>query len=320
MDNQVAPQNSASRIGVLYLALAAIPAALGASPAVGLVLGIALALVAGNPVRKMTAHVAKQLLQISVILLGFGLSFGMVVQTGRASAGITLAGILLTMAMGWLLGRILSVESNIATLLSGGTAICGGSAIAALAPAIGATAPQTAVALAAVFLLNAAGLLIFPPVGHWLGLSEADFGLWAALAIHDTSSVVGAAASYGGVALAVATSVKLTRALWILPLAMICARLKKSTSGAKWPWFLLGFIAAAGINSYIPEHRAIWAGASSVGRHCMTGTLFLIGLGLTRDDMSRIGVRPLLMAVILWAMISSLTLGAIVLGWRPLGT
>jgi uncharacterized integral membrane protein (TIGR00698 family) len=219
------------------------------------------------------------------------------------------------MTLGWLLGKWLDVDKDISTLISGGTAICGGSAIAAIAPAIGASQAHTAVAMAVVFLLNALALLIFPYIGHFFGLSQNAFGLWAAIAIHDTSSVVGAAAIYGTAALAIATTVKLTRALWILPLSFVTAKIHKSNSGAKFPWFLLGFLIAAVIRSNFGDAEHVWNSFSGYGKHLMVATLFFIGGGLTREDLKKIGHRPLLKGVILWLVVSVLSLTAIYFGW-----
>jgi uncharacterized membrane protein YadS len=207
------------------------------------------------------------------------------------------------------------VGSELTTLISGGTAICGGSAIAAIAPAIGAGPVNTAIALAIVFLLNALGLLIFPPIGGLLGLDQESFGLWAAIAIHDTSSVVGAASIYGDRALAVATTVKLTRALWILPVSFACAKFAKGKSGATIPWFLGGFLLAAFVRTYLPGQIAIWDGFAGAGRFLMVATLFLIGAGLTRASLKQVGLRPLALAVVLWVLVSVGSLAAIQAGW-----
>jgi len=299
----------------IWPAAALVVAVLGASPALALVLGAAVALAFGNPRVESTGKLSKYLLQAAVILLGFGLELGLVLKVGASSLGMTFVTISGTMVLAFLLSRVFRVGNELTTLLGGGTAICGGSAIAAIAPAIGANPVNTAMALAVVFLLNALGLMIFPPLGHLLGLDQEAFGVWSALAIHDTSSVVGAAAIYGDRALAVATTVKLTRALWILPVSFACARFAKGQSGAKVPWFLGGFLLAAVVRSWLPDHVAWWDGLAESGRFLMTVTLFLIGAGMTRASLKSLGARPLLLAVVLWLLVSAGSLAAIQAGW-----
>lgn len=283
-------------------------------PAIGLVIGIAIALIFGNPIKSVTGKISKQLLQTSVILLGFGMQIGVILKVGFASIGITFTSIAITMIAGLLLGRFFQIERNLSILLTSGTAICGGSAIAAMAPAINATQGQTAVAMAVVFLLNALGLIIFPPLGHLLGMDEASFGLWAAIAIHDTSSVVGAAAQYGAVAAGIAITVKLTRALWIFPLAFGAAKFKKSETKPPFQWFLVGFLTAGLITTLFPAGNEVWHSLSTAGKHLMTGTLFLVGAGLTMEELRKVGVRSLLVSVILWIIITIVSLAAISMG------
>jgi MFS family permease len=202
-------------------------AAVTHSPALALVAGFVVTLLRRREVDHLTGRAAKSLLQVSVILLGYGLSLQTVWEVGRGSFAITAMSLCITLSLGWLIGRLYRLEKPLSTLISGGTAICGGSAIAALAPAIGAPIGQVGIALTVVFLLNGVALVVFPMIGHWLGMSEVTFGLWSALAIHDTSSVVGAGAAFGAIALAVGTTVKLTRAMWILPVAAISSHLHK---------------------------------------------------------------------------------------------
>jgi uncharacterized integral membrane protein (TIGR00698 family) len=297
---------------------AGVTAAAFGSPVKSLLLGAGLALLGGNPRAQANGQLAKYLLQAAVVLLGFGLSLGVVLRVGAASLGLTLVTITLTMALALGLGRLLRVDRELATLLGGGTAICGGSAIAAIAPAIGAGAANTAAALAIVFLLNAVGLVVFPVLGGWLHLSQDQFGLWAALAIHDTSSVVGAAAVFGTHSLALATTVKLTRALWILPVSLACARHFQGQSGATVPWFLGGFVAAALLRTRFAGAEAVWDGLAAAGRLMMVATLFLVGSGLTRGSLRQIGPRPLVLAIGLWILVSVGTLGAIKIGWLEL--
>ena len=289
---------------LVWILLAVAVGAVFRSPVIALVAGATLALVAGNPLTDFTGKASKYLLQAAVVMLGFGLELGLVLRVGASSIGVTFVTIVVTLALGFLLARLFGVNREVATLLGSGTAICGGSAIAAVAPAIGASTAGTAVSLAVVFLLNALGLLIFPPIGHWAGLGQEAFGVWSALAIHDTSSVVGAAAVYGERALQVATTVKLTRALWILPLAFVFGRFAGGSSGAKIPWFLGGFLAAAVLNTILPDFGQAWDFLAGAGRFLMIVTLFLIGAGLTRDSLRALGLRPLLMAVALWIVVS----------------
>lgn len=283
-------------------------------PAIGLVIGIAIALIFGNPIKNVTGKISKNLLQISVILLGFGMQIGIILKVGFASIGITFTSIAITMIAGLLLGRLFAIEKNLSILLTSGTAICGGSAIAAMSPAINATQAQTAVAMAVIFLLNALGLIIFPPLGHLIGMDEASFGLWSAIAIHDTSSVVGAATQYGAVAAGIAITVKLTRALWIFPLALGVARFNKSETKPPFPWFLIGFLLAGVITTLFPIGDNLWHSLSTAGKHLMTGTLFLVGAGLTLDELHKVGVRSLLVSVILWVIITLVSLAAILSG------
>lgn len=285
------------------------------SPAAALAAGAALSLSFGNPVKTQTGELSRQVLQLAIVLLGFGLQINVVLRVGYASVWITMISISATLITGYLLGRLFSVERDISVLLSSGTAICGGSAIAAMSPAIGASEAHTAVAMAVVFLLNGLGLVIFPYAGHMLDLSQTDFGLWSALAIHDTSSVVGAASIYGMQALAVGTTVKLTRALWILPLAFAGAKINRSENKAKFPWFLLLFLLAAVVRSVLPGMEGYFNSAAGLGRWLMVFTLFLIGAGLTRADMKTIGFRPLVMAVCLWIVVSLVSLYAVTHGW-----
>ena len=300
-----------------WFAAAAALSVITPNPAVGLALGLAIALTVGNPAQKETSAASKKLLQLSVILLGFGMRFDAVLKVGFASLWVTLISISATLAIGSALGKVFGIERRLAVLLSSGTAICGGSAIAAMAPAISASSVETGVAMAVIFLLNGIALFLFPPLGHLIGLTQEQFGFWAALAIHDTSSVVGAASIYGAAALAIGATVKLTRALWILPVSYLGARLAKSEAKAKFQWFLLGFLLAALVRSLAPQFGALWDAGSLVGKHMMTGTLFLIGGGLGRAELQKIGAKPLVMAALLWCIISCLSLAAVKLGFMP---
>ena len=282
---------------------------------VALTAGVAVGLGPGNPWFRHCSVWSKRLLQCSVIGLGFGVNLSVVLQTGRDAFFYTAISIAATMLAGYLLGRLFQTSRNTSLLISFGTAICGGSAIAAMAPVIQAESEETGVALATIFTLNAAGLLLFPALGHLLSLDQQQFGLWAALAIHDTSSVVGAATAYGATALAIGTTVKLARALWIMPSALIAAWLVRSESKVAVPWFIFGFIAAAALRSLLPHHEQLWHLLHQIARQSLVVTLFLIGSGLTRELLGRTGIRPLLQAVILWVIVSAASLGAIYSGW-----
>lgn len=284
------------------------------NPAVGLIAGAGIAMVFGNPVSVSTGGISKKLLQISVTLLGFGLQIGIILKVGLASIGITLSGIAVTLAAGLLLCRVFGIDGKLSVLLTSGTAICGGSAIAAMSPAINASHSQTAMAMSVVFLLNALGLVIFPPLGHALNMSQESFGLWSAVAIHDTSSVVGAASAYGAAAAGIAVTVKLTRALWIFPLAFAAARFNKSETKPPFQWFLVTFLLAGVINSLFPERADVWNFLALSGRHLMTGALFLVGSCLTLAELRKIGVKPLIVSVILWVFVSAASFLAIKFG------
>lgn len=289
---------------------------------VGLLAGVTVALVFGNPHAHRTRPLTSRLLAWSVMGLGAGMNLKTVALVGLQGFGYTMIGIALALALGAWLGRILKVNRNTAILVSVGTAICGGSAIAAAAPVIQAEEEETSVALATVFLLNAAALLIFPAIGHALGLGERAFGLWAALAIHDTSSVVGAASGYGSEALVVATTTKLARALWIVPLTLALgvwiARREHREAGhakARRPWFILGFLAAAALVTYLPGLKPAGAFVARLAVRALVLTLFLLGLGLTRSSLAKVGARPFLQGILLWCLVGGCTLGAIQAGW-----
>ncbi len=297
---------------LLLLAACAWP---GIKTPAALLAGILFSLFLGNPWPAPAAAWSKKLLQYSVIGLGFGLSLGEVWSTGKDAVLYTVIGITFTLLMGRLLGRWFGTAPNTAALIAFGTAICGGSAIAAMAPVLKSKDEETAVALATVFTLNAAALLLFPFIGHLLHLDQRGFGLWAALAIHDTSSVVGAAAAYGAAALAVGTTVKLARAVWIMPCALGAAWLRKSEGKIRFPLFILGFLAAAGVRSLLPQYDFAWQGISAIARQGLVVTLFLIGAGLTREVLQRVGMRPFAQGISLWLIVSVATLTAILQGW-----
>jgi len=273
------------------------------SPPIALALGLVLALTIGHSFR--TAKITKLLLQVSVVGLGFGMNLQKVVAAGRAGVLFTLITIAGTLFLGWLLGRAMGVARGTAHLISSGTAICGGSAIAAVGPVIGASDEEMSVSLGTVFILNSVALFAFPLIGTALHLSQTQFGVWAAIAIHDTSSVVGAAAAYGAEALQIATTVKLARALWIVPLTIGTAFAFRSKSKVTIPWFILFFLVAAMIRTYLPEPAYAWDFLVRLARIGLTITLFLIGASLSRRSLAAVGVRPLILGVVLWIVISA---------------
>jgi uncharacterized integral membrane protein (TIGR00698 family) len=289
------------------------------STGLGLLLGLVIALSAGNPYLDRTRKLTPRLLSLSVIGLGAGMDLRVVARVGLEGIGYTVVGISAALALGALLTRAFGAGRAVGTLISVGTAICGGSAIAAVVPVIRAKDHEATVALATVFLLNAVALFLFPPVGHLLSLDDKQFGLWAALAIHDTSSVVGAAVAWGGAAVAIATTVKLARALWIVPLTVGIAWWHARSGGdaaqgkAKRPWFIAGFLLAAALATYVPGLEQAGEVVARVARQVLVVTLFFIGANLTRASLAPVGFRPLLLGVVLWALVASATLGAVLL-------
>ncbi|BAI80895.1 conserved hypothetical protein [Deferribacter desulfuricans SSM1] len=279
-----------------------------------LLLGLFLALVFTNPFPTFTAKSSKQLLKISVIGLGFGVNFYQVLEVGKHSILLTFSTIITTLFIGYFLGKLYKIEQKTSTLISFGTAICGGSAIAAMAPAIDADNNSIAISLATVFTLNAVALIIFPIIGHLLHLSQSQFGLFAALAIHDTSSVVGAASIYGATALSIGTTVKLTRALWIAPFAFTAGLINgKKNNKISFPLFILGFILAAFLSSYLPQYSDFWHKLNFVAKRLLVMTLFLIGTGLSKETLREVGIKPLLQGVSLWFIVTIGTLTLIFL-------
>jgi uncharacterized integral membrane protein (TIGR00698 family) len=281
------------------------------SPPMALVLGLIIAFFVGHPFLHLNHKATHILLQLSVVGLGFGMNAGSALKAGREGILFTIASITGTLLFGLLLGRLLRIDKKTSSLIACGTAICGGSAIAAISPVIKAEEKQISVALGTVFLLNSIALFLFPAIGHFLHLTQTQFGLWAAIAIHDTSSVVGAAGKYGPRALEVATTVKLARALWIIPVAMLAALFfRTGKQKIKIPWFIGAFVLAMLINTYLPlpvvSH--VLTQASKIG---LTLTLFLIGSGLSGQVLRNTGVRPLLQGILLWVAISTFALWAV---------
>lgn len=310
------------------------------TPALALGAGIVLALTLGNPMPRESSRWSKKLLQACVVGLGFGMPLAAVLRAGAAGIGYTIAGIATAIALGLLIGRWLRVHGETSVLITAGTSICGGSAIAAVGPAIGAREESMGIALATVFVLNAVALYLFPPIGHLLGLTQRQFAVWAAIAIHDTSSVVGAAAQYGPEALQRATVLKLARALWIVPLTFAAAAWARGRgdvvaagagvpSGAEAasgtsrsapasrpkvsiPWFIGLFLLAAVARTLLPT--SVDPALDFLARAARAGlalTLFLIGAGLTRAVLRRVGARPMVQGVLLWGAVASLTLLAV---------
>jgi uncharacterized integral membrane protein (TIGR00698 family) len=295
-----------SQVLVVVGALAAlIP---GFPPAAALVAGVVIGLVLGNPWPKHTPKLVKTGLALCVVGLGFGVDLGVVARVGSQGVVVTALGILVTLTLGVTLGRLLGVDRVLTLLISVGTAICGGSAIAAAAPALGAKDEHVGIAVGTVFLLNALALVIFPPLGHALQLEPETFGRWAALAIHDTSSVVGAASAYGGDALAIATTTKLARALWIVPVTFVLSWREGKGGRPTVPWFIPAFLAAAALVTFVPALVGPGHAVSAGAKQALGSVLFLTGLGVSRTALAAVGPRPLVLAVALWAFVSVLGL------------
>ncbi|MFY9742242.1 MAG: putative sulfate exporter family transporter [Candidatus Sulfotelmatobacter sp.] len=288
------------------------------SPPVALVLGIVYGLALPHAFGKQAKIASRWLLQLSVIGLGFGMNLHQVIQAGRSGFLYTMLGISFALLAGMALGALFGVQRVPAFLISTGTAICGGSAIAAVGPITHATDEEMGVALGTIFVLNSIALLIFPAIGAYLKMTQSQFGLWAALAIHDTSSVVGAAAKYGTEALGIATTVKLARALWIVPVALGTALVRGAKAKIQWPWFIVFFCLAAVCKTYLPAGANAYALAVKAAKIGLTATLFLIGTGISIATLKRVGHRPLLQGVVLWLIVLTLSLWLIRIGWIAL--
>lgn len=284
------------------------------SPAVALFLGLAFALTAGHPYPVFSKKTSKYLLQFSVVGLGFGMDLYESVQTGKDGMVFTVVSVISVLALGIYLGKRMQMDRKTAYLISSGTAICGGSAIAAVGPVVKADDNEMSMALGTIFILNAIALFIFPPIGHLLQMTQEQFGMWAAIAIHDTSSVVGAGAAYGEKALEIATMVKLTRALWIIPLTLVTMFIFKQ-KGAKVsiPWFIFFFVLAMIANTFLPIPESVSFGMVWLAKKGLTITLFLIGSGLSSRVIRQVGVRPMIQGVILWIFIALMSLAVIML-------
>lgn len=287
------------------------------TPPVALFLGLAFALSCGQAHPKFNKKVSKYLLQYSVVGLGFGMNLHASLASGKEGMEFTIISVIGTLLIGWVIGcKFLKVDRDTSYLISTGTAICGGSAIAAVGPVLKAKDTEMSVALGTIFILNAIALFIFPVIGHALDMSQQEFGTWAAIAIHDTSSVVGAGAAYGEEALKIATTIKLTRALWIIPLAFVTSFIFKS-KGQKVsiPWFIFFFVLAMVFNTYVlgttSTGMMIGEGINEFARKTLTITLFFIGASLSRDVLKTVGIKPLIQGVLLWVVISLSTLAYI---------
>ena len=298
---------------IFFVLLLVVCALFPISPPTALLLGLVVANLSGHPFLPFNHIAIRYLLQISVVGLGFGMSVTSALAIGSTSFTFTFMSIVATIGVGFLLGKWLSIEKKTSHLIACGTAICGGSAIAAIAPIIKSDEKQTSVALGVIFILNSIALFLFPMIGHWLNLTQQEFGLWCAIAIHDTSSVVGAANKYGTEALQIATTVKLARALWIIPIALITTFVFKSKSGKiKIPYFIGLFILAMLINTYVPQVSAYSQSIVAVAKVGLTLTLFLIGSGLNFNTLRSVGFKPLFQGILLWAFITVVSLTAIV--------
>jgi uncharacterized integral membrane protein (TIGR00698 family) len=293
-------------------------------PWAALIAGIIVAIVFGHPFIKMNKKATTMLLQISVVCLGFGMNLEHAMKAGKEGFLFTVSTIAITLVAGYFIGKKLKIDDNTSLLISNGTAICGGSAIAAIAPVVKAEDNQISVALGTIFILNSIALIIFPPIGHYLGLTAEQFGTWCAIAIHDTSSVVGAASNYtpDNRALGIATTIKLERALWIIPIALGTAYFRKSTGRVKMPYFIFWFIIAIIVSTYLPQYgpwfnypvvsdMTLFQIIYAAGRKGLVITLFLIGAGLSLNTIKQVGFRPILQGVILWVIIGTLSLAVI---------
>ena len=288
------------------------------SAPIALFLGLVFAIIFGIPYPKFNKKLSKYLLQASVVGLGFGMNLEKSLQSGAEGMIFTVASVIIVMVVGVLLGRFMSIDSKTSYLISSGTAICGGSAIAAVGGVLNAKENEMAVSLGVIFILNAIALFIFPPLGHALGLTQHQFGTWAAIAIHDTSSVVGAGAAYGAEACDLATLIKCTRALWIIPLAFFTmwyyGRSRSLRRGDEngdrkgkvaIPWFIFLFVAAMIFNTYVGTEslRPVYDGLVVIAKQCLIAVLFAIGAGLSIKVIKQVGVKPLVQAIILWIVI-----------------
>lgn len=286
---------------IIYILVAILCCLPFISSPIALILGFLVAQFFGNPYETTSQKLSSQLLKIAVVGLGFGMNVFSAINAGKEGLIFTIISISTLLLLGFILTKFLNIDKITGYLISAGTAICGGSAIAAIAPITKASANQLSVSMAVIFTLNSVALLIFPPLGHWLQLSQHEFGLWCAIAIHDTSSVVGAASKFGQEALQIATTVKLARALWIIPLSFLTLFLFKSTtSKISIPWFIGLFLIAICLNTYIPFIHQFSDLIVHFSKAALTLTLFLIGSSFSISKIKSIGLKPLILALILW--------------------
>lgn len=296
----------------LFIAAAVFTLTPFADPPLALLLGLILSQTIGHPYKSYNSKATKYLLQFSVVGLGFGMNVFEAAQAGKEGLLFTVASISLVLIVGILLGRMFRIDKKTSFLVSSGTAICGGSAIAAISPILKADENQISVSLGIIFILNSVALFIFPAIGHHFNMSQSQFGMWAAIAIHDTSSVVGAAQKYGLSALHIATTVKLERTLWIIPVGFLTAfAFNNRSSRVKIPYFILLFLVAMVIHTFIPQITSVTDWFVIIAKKGMTLTLFLIGAGLTREALKTVGWKPLLSGLILWILISVVSLSVI---------
>ena len=283
------------------------------TPPIALLMGLIIAQFIGHPYLHLNHKATHLLLQISVVGLGFGMNVESALKAGQNGLIFTIISIIVTLTAGYFLGKVLKIDKKTSFLIGAGTAICGGSAIAAISPVIKAEEKQISIALGTIFILNSIALLLFPFIGHYLNLSQTQFGMWCAIAIHDTSSVVGAASKYGPQALEIATTVKLARALWIIPIAFLSTFIFKSKgTKVKIPYFIGLFVLAMIANTYLPFVQEISSYLTSIAKSGLTLTLFLIGCGLSKEVLSAVGYKPLAQGIALWILISSMALWAVI--------
>lgn len=285
------------------------------SAPIALLAGIILTNVFRSTTVKSKSSLVKRLLQVSIIGLGFGMNINNALEVGKEGLLLTIFTLTFVFLLGWGLSKVFGLDKKIAYLISSGTAICGGSAIAAVAPLIKANEKEISIAIGTVFILNAVALFTFPVIGHLLELTQHDFGIWSAIAIHDTSSVVGAASQYGEEALEIATTVKLSRALWIIPLCIVTAfAFKQQDQGIKMPYFILLFIVAMLISTWLPQFAELFSWISYIAKRLLVLTLFLVGTQLTLDTIKTAGVKSMLFGSILWIAVSIVSL-VVILVW-----
>ncbi len=279
------------------------------TPALALFTGLAFAFIFGKTYPVFAKKTSKYLLQASVIGLGFGMNLHRALESGSKGMTFTIISVIGVMVLGILLGKLLKVDGKTSYLISSGTAICGGSAIAAVGPVIKADEDQMSVSLGTIFVLNAIALFIFPPIGHYFGLTQVQFGEWAAIAIHDTSSVVGAGAAYGHEAMEIATLIKCTRALWIVPLLLVTAFIyREKNSKLTMPWFILFFVLAMVVNTYFNLPEKLTHGLVLGAKKGLAITLFLIGSSLSPAVLKKVGIKPLVQGVTIWILIAAVSL------------